>query len=93
MDTLENSVMEPRSERIARYKAERRRELAERFGSMEELPSKWVRKEGKEVQEPASQAHKGNSEGHLSERVNGRTHGVTNGLEAEHPAESDYLRT
>ncbi|XP_032393101.1 supervillin isoform X2 [Etheostoma spectabile] len=91
MDTMENPVLEPRSERIARYKAERRRELAERFGNMEELPSKWVRRDGKEVHDPAPQAHRGNvnSDG-LSERVNGRARGVTNGL--EDPAESNNLR-
>lgn len=89
---MENPVLEPRSERIARYKAERRRELAERYGNMEELPSKWVRRDGKEAQDPASQAHRGtlNSDG-LSERVNGRARGVTNGLEADTPAESSYL--
>ncbi|XP_028454623.1 supervillin isoform X1 [Perca flavescens] len=88
---MENPVLEPRSERIARYKAERRRELAERFGNMEELPSKWVRRDGKEVHDPATQAHRGNlnSDG-LSERVNGRARGVTNGL--EDPAESNNLR-
>ncbi|XP_049416405.1 supervillin isoform X2 [Epinephelus fuscoguttatus] len=91
MDGMENPVLEPRSERIARYKAERRRELAERFGNMEELPSKWVRRDGKEVHDPATQAHRGtlNSDG-LSERLNGRTRGVTNGL--EDPAESNHLR-
>ncbi|CDQ81475.1 unnamed protein product [Oncorhynchus mykiss] len=46
MDTIENPDLEPRSERIARYKAERRRELQERYGNMEELPSKWVRRDG-----------------------------------------------
>uniref|UniRef100_A0A8C4HC45 Supervillin c n=1 Tax=Dicentrarchus labrax TaxID=13489 RepID=A0A8C4HC45_DICLA len=84
MDAIENPVLEPRSERIARYKAERRRELAERYGNMEELPTKWVRRDGREVQDPATQAHRGtlNSDD-LSERVNGRTRGVTNGLEAD----------
>ena len=46
---MENPALESRAERIARYKAERRRELAERYGSQEEeLPSKWTkrRKEG-----------------------------------------------
>lgn len=84
---MENPALESRSERIARYKAERRRELAERYGNMEELPSKWVRRDGKEVHDPATQAHKArlNSEGSpaLTERVNGRTRGVTNGFEAE----------
>lgn len=37
---MEGSAAESRAERIARYKAERRRELAERYGNMEEeLPS------------------------------------------------------
>ncbi|XP_054463467.1 supervillin [Anoplopoma fimbria] len=91
MDAMENPVLEPRSERIARYKAERRRELAERFGTMEELPSKWVRRNGKEGHDPATEAHRGtlNSDG-LSERVNGRTRGVSNGL--EDPAESNHSR-
>ncbi|TMS14869.1 Supervillin [Larimichthys crocea] len=89
---MENPVLEPRSERIAHYKAERRRELAERYGNMEELPTKWVRRDGKEMQDPATQAHGGtlNSDG-LDERVNGRTRGVTNGLDAE-SADFSYLR-
>lgn len=38
---MESSAAESRAERIARYKAERRRELAERYGNLEEeLPSK-----------------------------------------------------
>ncbi|KAM6914296.1 supervillin isoform 7-T7 [Lycodopsis pacificus] len=92
MDATENPVLEPRSERIARYKAERRRELAERFGNMEALPSKWVRRDGKEGHDPATEAHRGtlNSDG-LSESVNGRTRGVTNGLEG--PAEPNHLRS
>ncbi|KAM9843925.1 supervillin [Aulostomus maculatus] len=73
---MENPVLEPRSERIARYKAERRRELAERFDKMGE-----GRREG---HDPATQTHRGDLEGVLfqRERVNGRMHGVTNGLEA-----------
>lgn len=94
MDAIENPVLEPRSERIARYKAERRRELAERYGNMEEqLPTKWVRRDGKEVHDPAAQAIRGTLESDgLSERVNGRTRGVTNGLEADVPAESNHSR-
>ncbi|XP_073800978.1 supervillin isoform X21 [Danio rerio] len=43
---MENVSQESRAERIARYKAERRRELAERYGSQEEeLPSKWSKRE------------------------------------------------
>ncbi|KAK7174566.1 hypothetical protein R3I93_001696 [Phoxinus phoxinus] len=46
MDKMENVSQESRAERIARYKAERRRELAERYGSQEEeLPSKWSRRD------------------------------------------------
>ena len=92
MDAVENPILEPRSERIARYKAERRRELAERYGNVEELPSKWVRRDGKVAHNPATHAHRGtlNSDG-PSEGVNGRTRGITNGLEAETPAESSYL--
>ncbi|XP_067334100.1 supervillin isoform X2 [Channa argus] len=94
MDSMENPVLEPRSERIARYKAERRRELAERYGNAEELPSKWVRRDGKEVHDPAAQAHRRmlNSDG-LCERLNSRTQGVTNGLETDTHAESNYLRS
>ncbi|KAM3863947.1 supervillin [Diretmus argenteus] len=96
MDTMENPVLEPRSERIARYKAERRRELAERYGNVEELPSKWVRRDGREVCDPASHAHKGmlNSDDPpaLIETVNGKMRGVANGFEADTLAESTYLR-
>ncbi|XP_054860946.1 supervillin isoform X4 [Amphiprion ocellaris] len=84
---MENPVLEPRSERIARYKAERRRELAERYGTIEELPSKWVRRDEKELYEPTTQTH---SDG-LSERVNGRTRELTNGLEGDTAAESNYM--
>ncbi|XP_041673238.1 supervillin isoform X3 [Cheilinus undulatus] len=92
MDTTENPVLEPRSERIARYKAERRRELAERFGNLEELPSKWVRRDGKEVVDPAARAHRESLiSDSLSERVNGRMQGVTNGVEVDN-AESNHTR-
>lgn len=75
-------MLEPRSERIARYKAERRRELAERYGSAEELPSKWVRREATEQLD---------SDG-LAQKVNGRTRGVANGVEAHASEEPDCLR-
>ncbi|KAM9746452.1 supervillin isoform 3-T4 [Menidia menidia] len=92
MDAVENPVLEPRAERIARYKAERRRELAERFGSIDELPSKWVRRDGKETQEPQNRSHRGEvftSEG-PSAGVNGRTQEVANANGVER--ESDYLK-
>lgn len=93
MEAMENPVLEPRSERIARYKAERRRELAERYGNTEELPTKWVRREGREAQEqPAAQAHRGGTAESDGERVNGRTRGVTNGVEAGASAESGCSR-
>lgn len=86
MEAMENPVLEPRADRITRYKAERRRELAERYGNVEELPNKWVRREEDEVQEPESRAHGGtvSSDGG---RVNGRRGGVTNG-EVEPPTPS-----
>uniref|UniRef100_A0A8C9SNL7 Supervillin c n=1 Tax=Scleropages formosus TaxID=113540 RepID=A0A8C9SNL7_SCLFO len=49
---MEGLVLEPKAERIARYKAERRRQLAERYGLPEELPPKHVRRETGEVPEP-----------------------------------------
>lgn len=47
VDTLQSSALETKAERIARYKAERRRELAERYGNMEDVTSRYVRKERK----------------------------------------------
>ncbi|TNN38546.1 Supervillin [Liparis tanakae] len=45
--TLQSSAPETKAERIARYKAERRRELAERYGNTEEIASKYVRRDRK----------------------------------------------
>ncbi|KAM4598323.1 supervillin [Polymixia lowei] len=96
MDAMENPVPEPRSERIARYKAERRRELAERYGNVEELPSKWVRTDGTEGFDAASHGHKGaqNSDvtSALTDRVNGVTRGVANGFEADAVESTDLRR-
>ncbi|KAM4717993.1 supervillin isoform 2-T2 [Anableps anableps] len=94
MDASEKLVLEPRAERIARYKAERRRELAERYGDLEELPSKWVRRDEKELNNPATSAHGGelHSDG-LGESVNGRTQEVINGVKADAPAELNSLRS
>uniref|UniRef100_A0A3P9ITN4 Supervillin c n=1 Tax=Oryzias latipes TaxID=8090 RepID=A0A3P9ITN4_ORYLA len=90
---MEDAVLEPRAERIARYKAERRRELAERFNSLDNLPSKWVRRNGQEMPEPVTQtsAQMINSDG-LGERVDCRAQEVTNGVETDAPAESNSLR-
>ncbi|KAM9779756.1 supervillin-like [Neosynchiropus ocellatus] len=74
MDAVGNPVLEPRAERIARYKAERRRELAERFGNIEEVPSKWGVKDGQQA---------GGADAVPSHGVNGRTRGVTNGDSVE----------
>uniref|UniRef100_A0A673ACV2 Supervillin c n=1 Tax=Sphaeramia orbicularis TaxID=375764 RepID=A0A673ACV2_9TELE len=83
MDAMENPVLEPRSERIARYKAERRRELAERYGNLEELPSKWTRRDGKELHGPENQAHRGtlntDSVPSVSDRIHSRTRGLQKG--------------
>ncbi|KAM6951181.1 supervillin-like [Aplochiton taeniatus] len=40
VDTLQSGTLETKAERIALYKAERRRELAERYGNAEPAPSK-----------------------------------------------------
>ncbi|CAL1587914.1 unnamed protein product [Knipowitschia caucasica] len=81
---MENPVLEPRAERIARYKAERRRELAERFGVVEELPVKWTRTEAREGQGEQGR-HRGmvtsESEPALTNRLHSRTR--ANGLEAD----------
>ncbi|XP_048859113.1 supervillin isoform X3 [Brienomyrus brachyistius] len=51
---LEATVLESKAVRIARYKAERRRQLAEQYGVIEELPPKHVRREAGEVLETPS---------------------------------------
>uniref|UniRef100_A0A8C3A197 Supervillin d n=1 Tax=Cyclopterus lumpus TaxID=8103 RepID=A0A8C3A197_CYCLU len=43
--TLQSLAPETKAERIARYKAERRRELAERYGNTDEITSKYVRRD------------------------------------------------
>ncbi|KAA0725355.1 Supervillin [Triplophysa tibetana] len=45
LDSLQSSSLDSKAERIARYKAERRRELAERYANLEESSSKYTRKE------------------------------------------------
>lgn len=62
IDALQSSAPETKAERIARYKAERRRELAERYGNTEEFTSKYVRRDKKiaEVSETVSSATKDN---------------------------------
>uniref|UniRef100_A0A3Q2CYJ1 Supervillin c n=1 Tax=Cyprinodon variegatus TaxID=28743 RepID=A0A3Q2CYJ1_CYPVA len=94
MDTTEKQVLESRAERIARYKAERRRELAERFGDLEEVPSKWVRRDGKELNDPETPAYSGGPRPDgCDERLNGKTQEVINGVEANTPVGHAYLRS
>lgn len=81
MEAVENPVLEPRGDRIARCKAERRRERAERYVNVEEL-----RREEVEGQNPESRAHAGPA-GSGGERVNGRKGGVPNG-EVEAPTQA-----
>ncbi|KAI4872381.1 hypothetical protein NFI96_033650 [Prochilodus magdalenae] len=44
VETLQGSALESKAERIARYKAERRRELAERYANLEDISSKYSRR-------------------------------------------------
>eukprot|EP00063_Salmo_salar_P073101 XP_014047936.1 PREDICTED: supervillin-like isoform X1 [Salmo salar] len=94
MDTIENPDLEPRSERIARYKAERRRELQERYGNMEELPSKWVRRDGTLMNSDGAPP---STDRTLSGGVNGRAGGPEGGRRGLHwesntPLESEPRR-
>uniref|UniRef100_A0A8C7XLE9 Supervillin d n=1 Tax=Oryzias sinensis TaxID=183150 RepID=A0A8C7XLE9_9TELE len=50
VESLQNSA-ETKAERIARYKAERKRQLAERYGNTDEFTSNYVRRD-KKIQEP-----------------------------------------
>ncbi|KAK1793857.1 hypothetical protein P4O66_001437 [Electrophorus voltai] len=45
LEALPGSATESKAERIARYKAERRRELAERYANLEDPSSKYARRE------------------------------------------------
>ncbi|KAG9267726.1 supervillin-like isoform X1 [Astyanax mexicanus] len=45
VETLQGSSLESKAERIARYKAERRRELAERYANLEDISSKYTRRD------------------------------------------------
>uniref|UniRef100_A0A8C7DAV3 Supervillin c n=1 Tax=Oncorhynchus kisutch TaxID=8019 RepID=A0A8C7DAV3_ONCKI len=94
MPTLDFLIGEPRSERIARYKAERRRELQERYGNMEELPSKWVRRDGTLMNSDSTPS---STDRTLSGGLNGRAGGPEGGrrdlhLESNTPLESEPRR-
>ncbi|KAG7251584.1 hypothetical protein CRUP_005982 [Coryphaenoides rupestris] len=87
-EEVDNRLLEPRAERIARYKAERRRELAQRFGVAGELPSKWGRMEGDETDNGPAPV------GGATAALNGRARYVANGYEEESAAAgSAYLRS
>ncbi|XP_029583384.1 supervillin isoform X4 [Salmo trutta] len=90
MDTIENPDLEPRSERIARYKAERRRELQERYGNMEELPSKWVRRDGTLMNSDGAPP---STDRTLSGGVNGRAGGPEGGQRGLHWESNTPLET
>ncbi|XP_010864419.2 supervillin isoform X3 [Esox lucius] len=86
---MENPSLEPRSERIARYKAERRRELQERHGNMEELPPKWVRRDGTAL---SSGSGPDCSDRHLSGGVNGRARETEEGGRESIPSQETEPR-
>ncbi|XP_077595669.1 uncharacterized protein LOC144211965 [Stigmatopora nigra] len=66
VDTLQSSAPETKAERIARYKAERRRELAERYGAPDEFTSKYVRSRDRKL---ADSSKKENCEDNGSEKT------------------------
>ncbi|XP_062859265.1 supervillin isoform X2 [Trichomycterus rosablanca] len=53
LETLAGSALESKAERIARYKAERRRELAERYAKLEDVTSKYPRREKRDNRDNA----------------------------------------
>lgn len=66
LDSLQgSSSLESKAERIARYKAERRRELAERYTNLEESSSKYTRSE--RPREKADTADAGSSAEHQAD--------------------------
>lgn len=86
ISTLQSSAPETKAERIARYKAERRRELAERYGTADEFTSKYVRRERKtanasEMVSPESR-EKGKCEDTQAEKSY-----IRRGLRSKEPAE------
>lgn len=90
IETLQNSAPETKAERIARYKAERRRELAERYGNTDEFTSKYVRRDrkvGETSETVSSDTKKEKSEDNDSEQTYTRR-GVRNKV-AEHVEHTD----
>ncbi|XP_028821949.1 supervillin [Denticeps clupeoides] len=73
LDTVSGPSVETKADRIARYKAERRRELAERYGNLEDLPSKFVKRDRHcEATEPRGNEAQQSQEVPDSETGNGR---------------------
>ncbi|KAL6095019.1 uncharacterized protein ACO6RY_16302 [Pungitius sinensis] len=69
--TLQSLAPETKAERIARYKAERRRELAERYGTADEAASRYVRRDRK-IGDAAETKEKANHEDNGSEQTPSR---------------------
>lgn len=88
IDTLQSSAPETKAERIARYKAERRRELAERYGNTDEITSKYVRRDrkvGDTSETPSSDTkEKEKYEDNTSERSYTRRGPTSRAAAAEH---------
>ncbi|XP_058270254.1 supervillin isoform X3 [Hemibagrus wyckioides] len=93
---MESSAAESRAERIARYKAERRRELAERYGNLEEeLPSKRER-EGRGTHRDSTrsgriQSHGVNRDVKLCGRAPAEEEHITNGCNGDAKPEKSNL--
>lgn len=51
---MDSPALESKAERIARYKAERRRELAERYGNSETVSSKYARRDRRDASDSAT---------------------------------------
>lgn len=92
ISTLQSSAPETKAERIARYKAERRRELAERYGTTDEFTSKYVRRERKTANASetfsSESREKGKSEGTQAEQSYTRR-GLRNREPVERSDETD----
>ncbi|XP_077358614.1 supervillin isoform X2 [Festucalex cinctus] len=91
IDTLQSSAPETKAERIARYKAERRRELAERYGTPDELTSKYVRSRDRKIVDSSETAseEKGKCEDNGSEQTYARR-GLKSKIEIDTDVKADY---
>lgn len=67
LDSLQGSSLDSKAERIARYKAERRRELAERYANLEESSSLYTRREKQRETTDTSEPKKTESSSVLSQ--------------------------